>query len=215
MPSTDPFANDQPLSETEVRRVLARAADIDQKRSSSITAAQLASIGQEAGISLEALQQALLELRATAPVPSTQAPLVQPAPAVALPASRQSEGLVRKWLRRLQVVAGGVASGIAAIAFEEPGALAAFSVLSAASLALMLYHRKHRSPLECQAELLALWASFGIGIGLVERLDGEGMLVVTVSWLITAVVGAVITTLDPRPLSRVENTQPPGTPGQR
>ena len=60
--------NDLPLpdslSEDEAHRVLARAVELDARAMSDVSISQLRSVAQEAGIAPEALDRALLELRA-------------------------------------------------------------------------------------------------------------------------------------------------------
>jgi hypothetical protein len=195
---TDAFADDQLLTETEVRRVLARAAEIDKGRSSLVSPAQLASIGQEVGISEAALNQALLELRGTAPA--------QPQAAAVQQAKTSPKGkTLRKWLRRLKMVAAGAVLGALAVALEEVGAIAGFTLLGGITISLMLHHRHKRTPTDYQAELGALWAAFLTGLAAAaEGITREPAILITIFWIVAAVVGAVVTTLDLRLLNREE-----------
>jgi hypothetical protein len=52
------------LSEDEAHRVLARAVELDARTVSDVSVSQLRSVAEEAGIAPEALERALLELRA-------------------------------------------------------------------------------------------------------------------------------------------------------
>ncbi len=157
---------DRLLSEAEVRQVLSRASELDALRSAALSAEELWKVAQEAGISQEAVQQAMVELsQQPAHAGRTGHDLTADAAARTLPAQSTRD----RWIRVLRLATSGLVLGVATafFAYRAPGAgigvIATLSLMVARSLDLIRRHRSRGTVREFQTELLGLWGAFGVG----------------------------------------------------
>ena len=204
MQTPDKTTADPPLSEAEMRRVLARAGELDAAKKFVVTQAELEVVADEAGISRDALQQALRELRETPdPVPITS----DPAPK-------------RKWSPlAVSAVLGGLLGVLTNLAESAPymvvryewGALLVLGGMLGRSLQQAFTHPLHESKLLLQAELAVLWATYAGGYVFTGGDAGpEAVPFIGRYWVLAAGTGAVITFL--RSLFRKESQQPSNQP---
>ena len=175
--------SDRVLGEAEIKRVLARAAELDSQRELLLTTTDLRRIASEAHISSEAMDVALREVHA--------------ASHAATDASEKPEW----WRRALQgagLIGGGVLLALAAVMADRggfgPGAAAAvFGPSAAFGLYRALHHRWHGSLVDFQKEMALVLGTFALTITAVEGYDATQ--VALVWWAICAVVGGAIVQL--------------------
>lgn len=220
--STQPESNENEsrVSETDVRRILERAIQIDSARGNEVTLADLRRAAEEAGISSRALMQAFEEHR----LGQTSAP----------PPARSIEPLQLNWLRRAQRLLrpawlAGTATVLGVVSVASGGdeiALGTFMLTIAASFMLSILHRlRRRDAVEAEAagiatpeqlldarnqgwayllDLLAVWGPWSVLNGII---DEEIVLVGGMAWSIAALVGlAIVLISNPRP--SLPHTQP-------
>ena len=190
------------ISETDVRRILDRAIQLDSLRTNETTLAELQRVADEVVISSGSITQAIEEFRLGVGAP--------------VPASPQVE--ITGWRARLRrfarpLVIGGISSMLgfftAAMGAEE-AALGTFFLSIATSLILALVHRarrredavvgkrgdetadngKHTRAL--QLDLLAVWLPWSFLNGLAEE---EILIVGGLAWTVAALVGMGIVEL--------------------
>ena len=179
--------NNTMLSEAEMRRVLARAGELDAVNSFAVSEAELVQVAGEAGISRAAVQQALLELRQS---PQPPAPVADATPAG------------RGWRRFGVSAAIGAALGLFTNVFESPGAvvfewtaLIAVVALVARSVQMAIAHRPEESASDFQAELAALWAAFAASYLVTGGDASDALGPIIAYWMGMALIGAGITSI--------------------
>jgi hypothetical protein len=177
--------SDRVLGEAEIKRVLARAAELDSRSELLLTTTDLRRIASEAHISSEALELALREVRAAS--------------------HAATDGAVaekRAWWRRALLGAGLVGGGalLAVVAvmadrggFGPAAAAAVFGPSAAFGLYRALRHRWHGSLVDFQKEMALVLGTFALTITAVEGYDATQ--VALVWWAICAVVGGAIVQL--------------------
>jgi hypothetical protein len=174
----------QLLTESDVQRVLARAAELDKTRGSLISVAQLESIAQEVGISRLSLEQALTEIQTVTPQPTR------------LDARPHDSlfGFVRQWWRRGRSSLMGVLLGVVGGTLGSFGRPAALVAVVALSIGLILYHRRNWDSTAFQIENIGLWGwfTFVAHISMANFRAGSFM-VLGLCWLVTAIFGAYVT----------------------
>lgn len=177
--------SDRVLGEAEIRRVLARAAELDSQRELLLTTADLRRIASEAHISSEAMEMALREVRAASHPPTDAAVAEKPA----------------WWRRTLQgagLIGGGALLALAAVMADRGGfgpaaAAAVFGPSAAFGLYRALRHRWHGSLVDFQKEMALVLGTFALTITAVEGYDATQ--VALVWWAICAVVGGAVVQL--------------------
>ena len=208
--NNDPNANDGEarLSETDVRRILERAIQIDSVRTNEVTLAELRRVADEVGISPVALLQAFEENQLAKAGGTTLTQPVQPVQRGWL--SRARRMLRPVWLASVASVLGIITAAGGA---EEP-ALATFFATIAGSLVLAILHRlRRRDAVEAaqagfasadqlidarnqgwtfQIDLLAIWAPWSILNGLAEA---DLFAVGSLAWTVAALIGMGIVVL--------------------
>jgi hypothetical protein len=177
------------ISDETARLILERAIQLDAQRPGDTTLAELQRVAQELNVSSGALMEAIRELQTKAIAPAAPAVVVAaPAPEAAVPPRG------RGWWRTLAIGLGSFM--FAAINANDSGWEPAPSMLLLmfASLALVLTHRRNRTPRIFQRELFALFA--GVAVGWVVS-GGRGAEAVvygsTFSWLAASTIGGWIT----------------------
>jgi hypothetical protein len=177
--------SDRVLGEAEIKRILARAAELDSQRELLLTTTDLRRIASEAHISSEAMEVALRESRAASHSESNPAATGKPA-----------------WWRRALLGAGLIGGGallaLAAVIADRGGfgpaaAAAVFGPSAAFGLYRALRHRWHGSLVDFQKEMALVLGTFALTITAVEGYDATQ--VALVWWAICAVVGGAIVQL--------------------
>jgi hypothetical protein len=176
--------SDRVLGEAEIKRVLARAAELDSRSELLLTTTDLRRIASEAHISSEAMEVALREVRVAHPVTDA---VVAEKPAW--------------WRRALQgagLISGGALLAVAAVFADRGGfgpaaAAAVFGPSAAFCLYRALRHRWHGSLVDFQKEIALVLGTFTLMITAVEGYDATQ--VALVWWAICAVVGGAIVQL--------------------
>lgn len=183
--SADPVQlEDVRLTEADVKAVLERAVRIEAGVS-SVSVAELGSVAREAGISEEAVIQAVWEILEERRIAKRLA--AEPLPPPAAPASP-----LRSWLRAAGFALAGSVAGASA---EAEGGLALFAIglLLIASAFRAFHHRREGSQRDFQLELVSAWAGFIAGFGIVDGgLDEDLVIGVGFTWLASSWIGGVI-----------------------
>jgi len=181
-----PMEGEQAFDEGDVAEILERAIKLDGVRDTRVTIGQLREAAMEVGVSPEAFSRALAEFG------RDRAPAEEPPPAGA-PAFRIPSA-IRTGLAVAFGATLGAVSGIVDGPYlhEETGALA-FILLAGASLRLVLSHKKEKALLPYVVDVIWLWSSFLVALGLVTRYLGEESIIAVVAGIILAsVVGGWI-----------------------
>jgi len=140
----------------------------------------------EVGVSPDAFSRALAEFTSGHPPPE-EASLADP-PAPRIPSAIRS-GLAVAFGATLGATAG-ILDG--PYLHEETGALAVI-LLAGASLRLVLSHKKEKTVLPYIVDVIWLWSSFLVALGLVTRYLGEESIIAMVMGIVVAsVVGGWI-----------------------
>jgi hypothetical protein len=201
------------ISETDLRRILDRAIQLDTQRTAELTLAEVRRVADEVGISPVALTQALDEHRLgqiNTPMP------IRPIEPAATGWLERARRLLRPaWLASLSTVL----SFISAMSGAEELAVGTFMLGIGASFVLAIMHRlRRREAVEASEaavatpaqlhegrnagwafliDMLALWAPWIVLNGLVEE---EIALVGGVAWALVTVVGfGIVAFINPRP----------------
>jgi hypothetical protein len=178
--------NDQVFGEADVAEILERAIKLDGARGNRVTVEQLREAALEVGVSPAAFSQALAEFGQihTAPEETSVGDV---------PAHRG-----RSAIRTGLAVAFGGILGVTAGIMDGPypsgetGALAAI-LLAGASLRLVLSHKKEKGLLPYIVDVIWLWSSFVVALGLTTNALAEEFIVGTVMGIaIASVVGGWI-----------------------
>ena len=177
---------EQDFGEAAVAEILERAIKLDGVRDSRVTVEQLREAALEVGVSPAAFSQALAEFGREHTPPEEAAP-------VSGPVSR-----LRSVIRTGLAVAFGGILGTTAGVLDGPylsgetGALAAI-LLAGASLHLVLSHKKDKALLPYIVNLIWLWSSFIVAVGMVTNFLAEEYIIGTVMGiLISSAVGGWI-----------------------
>jgi hypothetical protein len=200
---------EQDFGEAEVAEILERAIKLDGTRDSRVTVEQLREAALEVGVSPAAFTEALAEFGREHMPPDAAAP-------VDAPVSR-----FRSLIRTGLAVAFGASLGATAGIMDGPylhgetGALAAI-LLAGASLHLVLSHRKEKGLLPYIVNVIWLWSSFVVALGLAtEFLSGDYITAAVMGILISSAVGGLIIkmtgkkhTSEAPPTLRLELTAP-------
>lgn len=187
------------ISESQISMVLQRAAEIDAA-GDRVTVEELRRIAAEAGINPEATDHALQELFAGQEFGLELAAAGSPAIRAAAPAP-PSPG---------RIVAGGAIGGALGVVISlgnillplgTPNLLGLAGLAGAAAYLLQraIKSMKRGSQLNFQMENVVLW--FGTAVGAAfsyPLLAADGLFVVTLIWLVAAVVGGMIIKFGPR-----------------
>jgi hypothetical protein len=192
------------ISDETARLILERAIQLDAQRPGDTTLAELQRVAQELNVSSGALMEAIRELQTKAVTPAPPATVTAPVPEAATPSR------ARGWWRTAAIGLGGflfAAFNAADTRDPSPSML----LLLFASLALVLMHRRNRTPRIFQRELLTLFA--GVASGWIIS-GGRGAEAViygsTFSWLAASTIGGWITRFRNRPSPEpvTDNRQP-------
>jgi hypothetical protein len=157
----EPRADQQPISEQDMRRVLERAIEIDAKRAGETTIGELHRIALELNISPASIAEALRELQGKAVVPATP-------PAIATQTVEVRSGVMDRtfgWIRTSMIALGGhiMARSInTAYGMDDVSAMV-FAVSLFAALGALGYRLTHKKPAEYLRDMAALWVGFGFG----------------------------------------------------
>lgn len=178
---------EQEFGEADVAEILERAIKLDGARDTRVTVEQLREAALEVGVSPAAFTQALAEFGQKHTPPEEAAP-------ADVPASR-----LRSVIRTGLAVAFGAALGTTAGIVDGPylsgetGALASI-LLAGASLHLVLSHRKEKGLLPYIVNVIWLWSSFLVAVGLVTNYLAEEYIIGTVMGIVlaSAIGGAII-----------------------
>ena len=209
MSEKKPLEGEQDFGETDVAEILDRAIKLDGARDTRVTVEQLREAALEVGVSPAAFSQALVEFGRELTPPKDAAP-------ADVPVSR-----FRSAIRTGLAVAFGATLGTTAGILDGPylsgetGALAAI-LLAGASLHLVLSHRKEKALLPYIVNLIWLWSSFLVAVGIVTNFLAEGYIIGTVMGiLVSSAVGGLIIkmtgkdkTSEATPTLRLELTAP-------
>jgi len=171
------------FGEGDVAEILERAIKLDGVRETRVTVGQLREAALEVGVSPAAFAQALAEFGRER-TPPTEASLEKKPAAPFQSAIRTG----------LTVAFGGILGATAGIMdgpyiHGETGALAMI-LLAGASLRLVLSHRKEGALLPYILDVIWLWSSFVVALGMITNVLTEGSIIATVMGiLLTSVVG--------------------------
>jgi len=177
---------EQVLGEAEVAEILERAIKLDGVRDARVTVEQVREAALEVGVSPAAFSQALEEFGGERTIPEEATPTHVPAP--------RFRSLIRTGLGVAFGAILGATAGIMDGPYlsEETGILAVI-LLAGASLRLVLSHKRERALLPYIVDVIWLWSSFLVAVGLVTSALGEDSIIATVLGIIVAsVVGGWI-----------------------
>ena len=181
--------SDVRLSEADVKIVLERAARIET-RANSLSVAELSSVAREAGISEQAVVQAVLEMLEERRMVQRPAEPAREAQPNSPPAARPNR--FRAWVTAAGCALAGVLAGGIAEAGDGP-ALYSVGLLLVALTFRAFHHRSEGSQRDLQLELVSAWAGFVAGFGMVDGgLDDDLVLVAGLFWLASVWVGGII-----------------------
>ena len=176
------------ISDETARLILERAIQLDAQRPGDTTLAELQRVAQELNVSSGALMEAIRELQTKA----ISAPAAVPAPVVA-PAEPAPPARGRGLWRTLAIALGSI--GFAAINANDsrdPGP--SMMLLLFASIALVLTHRRARTPRHFQRDLLALFGGVAFGWIVTDGRNPEAVVYgATFTWLLASTVGGWLT----------------------
>jgi hypothetical protein len=204
MPTETRAPEDLRISDETARLVLERAIQLDAQRPGDTTLAELQRVAQELNVSSGALMEAIRELQTKAVAPTSAAPVTAPVPEAAAPSR------TRGWWRTVAIGLGSFFfAAINANDTRDPGPT--MLLLLFASIALVLMHRRNRTPRIFQRELLALFA--GVASGWIVSGGASAESVVygsTFTWLAASTIGGWITRFRnrPSPESATDDRQP-------
>jgi hypothetical protein len=174
------------FGEADVAEILERAIKLDGARDTRVTVEQLREAALEVGVSPTAFSQALAEFGREHTPPEEAPPTDKPAP--------RFRSAIRTGLA---VAFGGILGATAGIMdgpylSEETGALAAI-LLAGASLRLVLSHRKEKALLPYIGDVIWLWSSFVVAVGLDKNFLGDESIIGAVLGItVASVVGGWI-----------------------
>lgn len=186
-----PASSNHQLSDEVVRRVLERAVEIDALRPTRVTTDQLREIALEAGISPEALEQAIVEVERNA----TRTGMDRSG----ADGERWLKGL-RGVLRSAVIGVGGFGLGVIARAlFGATGAsinieqFVAVILLAFASTEFAFQHSGRGTHTGFQRDNAALWSSFTVGWSIVHGFFwGELVGATLILWLSCGIAGSAV-----------------------
>lgn len=198
------------FGEGDVAEILERAIKLDGVRDTRVTAEQLREAALEVGVSPAAFAQALAEFDRERTPPEEASLGKEP--------SRPFRSAIRTGLA---VTFGGILGATAGIVdgpylHEETGALAAI-LLAGASLRLVLSHRKEKALLPYILDVIWLWSSFVVVLGLITNaLTEESIAATVLGILVASVVGGWIIKKTGRDEAiEVRRTERLGLPAQK
>jgi hypothetical protein len=185
------------LNEADVKTVLERATRLEGRRN-TLSVAELSSVATEAGISEEAVMQAVLEIleerrvargtERTTPLPP--APVSEPV--AEREPMRRPESALMSFVRSAASVAVGALSGMIANA-GDGAAMFSVGLLIIISAFRAFHHRTYGTQRSFQLELVSAWAGFVAGFGLVDGGIEEDVIGVSATtWFISAMWGGLI-----------------------
>ncbi len=177
---------EQVLGEADVAEILERAIKLDGVRDARVTVEQVREAALEVGVSPAAFSQALAEFGSERTAPEEASSGHVPAP--------RFRSLIRTGLGVAFGAILGATAGIMDGPYlsEETGALAVI-LLAGASLRLVLSHKREKALLPYIVDVIWLWSSFVVAVGLVTSALGDETIIAAVLGIIVAsVVGGWI-----------------------
>src|SRR5687768_11335260 len=175
------LADDARLSEHELQRVIERAIQLDAARGGETTVAELRRVALELNISSTAINQALQELSAKA--------VVAPAAETADTTQEPVKSRFGSWWRPLGIGLASFALG-AISASRDGDPFASLLVVIAASIALIIKHRRDGSRQEFHRDLLPLCGAMALGwLSTEHRHAADMTIVMSLDYIVTWAIG--------------------------
>ena len=168
--------------------ILERAIQLDAQRPGDTTLAELQRVAQELNVSSGSLMEAIRELqtKAVTPPPATEA---KPAAPVAV-----EPPLKRSWWRTAAIALGSMAFAAFNVGDSPGHPEPSVFLLFFASIALIIAHRRSRTPRAYQRDLLALFGGVVLGWVISDGRDTEAVVYLsTFSWMFASTVGGWLT----------------------
>jgi hypothetical protein len=185
----------------DAARILDHAIRLDAARKSGMSVDDLHDIAREIGIAPDSVDDALSALEAAGWTPEAPPALQQDATSSGAPEddraplrARIARAMRVAFIPVVGLVAGGASSDYVV---GPPGPAQGFDVgtvlstlLVGGSVALLLYHWRHRSRRDYQVDLVSLWGGFVVGwLVAHDALDLQSFAFMSGSWLALALFG--------------------------
>jgi hypothetical protein len=177
------------ISDETARMILERAIQLDAKRPGDTTLAELQRVAQDLNVSSGALMEAIRELQTKALTPAPKVAVAEAEP-IAVSARASGPG----WWRTLAITLGSFLFAVINRNDTPYDPTASMFLLFFGAIALIILHRRNRTPRQFQRDLLALCG--GVVVSWVVSGGGDAEAVVygsTFSWLFASTVGGWLT----------------------
>jgi hypothetical protein len=197
------FQDDEDVSDTDARKVLERAIQIDAQRAGNTTVGELKRVAEELNISSIALMQALQEMKSVSQ------------PAVAPPRAERKPNVFRRslgWVRTIVFtwVAGVAGAGIGGENHLGGGddLIGGVVMMTLAALAITIYDQtSKKSVRRARIDILFAFAAFIFAFGRSSPSTPHDLFEVTLMGLTVAMIGTIVLPRLKLPGSKSESKQ--------